>query len=236
MPRIIYFPLRLCKGKILREMKNHPADDWERPYLRDGVGGLPIEKQAEMLRAAGVDLGGENMDRAFVDRLSKNAIRKRERKSLKQREYLLEPTTRTSTEIICLASLRVLGWNMLDIANCILDAAERRARIHCLDTGVIYSAEMSGMELLQALVLADEASARNRAKNMQGGTGAAAAAKRRRTNAKLGRASELWARPSTEITVAEISKEVGLSPGTLYKALGRREVARDAKKRGKPHA
>jgi AraC-like DNA-binding protein len=53
---------------------------------------------------------------------------------------------------------------------------------------------------------------------------------------KLAKGSELWLKPSTEISVAEIAKEVGLSARTLYKAFGPRVKARDAKERGKPHA
>lgn len=189
-----------------------------------------------MLRAAGVDLGGESMDRSFVDRLSKNQIRKHERKALKQRAYLLAPSTRTTTEMVYVASLRVLGWNIFDIANCILLASKRKARIRCVDTGMTYSLEMSGMELLQALVLAEEASMRNRAKILSGGVSAAAAAKKRRNTPKLRHARELWARPSTEISAKEIAARVRLSVRTLYKELGTREDARDAAERGKPHA
>lgn len=232
----IYIPKHFRKGYFPIETKIHPADDWPRPYLRDGVGGLPIERQAEMLRAAGVDLGGEKMERAFVDRLTKNQIRKRERASLKQRDVLLAPSARRTTEMICLASLRVLGWNIFDIANCILLAAKRRARIRCVDTGTIYSVDMTGVELLQALVLSEEASMRTRVRMLSGGVTAAAEAKKRRNAPKLRHARGLWIRPSSEISAKEIAERVKLSVKTLYKALGPREDARDEAERGKKHA
>jgi AraC-like DNA-binding protein len=188
-----------------------------RPYLRDGVPGLPIERQREMLQAAGVDISDERM--LFVDRLTDAAIKRRDPVALKQRAVVLNPLHEGET--IYIAGLRVLGWTMSDIARSLLAAAKRQANVHCVDTGVTYSADMPGSELLEALAGAEEAHRRGTAQEKQHrAVTAARAAKNRRTAVKVLRAEPLWR--DRNYTVDQIAAEVGLSRRTLYNALGPR--------------
>ena len=65
------------KGKMVKRKKPPiplPVEGWPRPYVRDGVPGLPMERQEEILSAIGLDLSDE---KAYRDHLSRAKLRKR---------------------------------------------------------------------------------------------------------------------------------------------------------------
>jgi hypothetical protein len=190
---------------------------YPRPYLRDGVPGLPFERQLEMLREAGVDVSDPRM--LYVDRLTKAAIKRRDPAALKDRVDVLNP--RREGETIVVAGLRVLGWTMSDIARALLAAAQRKANVYCVDTGATYSIDMPGEMLLEALASAEEGHRRGLAKDKQ--TRAVTASQRvraRRKTERLARIRDKWR--DRDYTVDQLSEESGLSRRTLYNALGPR--------------
>lgn len=194
--------------------KRHP-----RPYLRDGVPGLPIEAQERLLREAGINLAD-----AYVDRLSRTQIKRREAAALKQRAIMLQPTSRKDAETIYVAGLRVLGWTMADVARTLNAAGKRNANVHAVDIGKTFTATTLQAELLEAL--ADAEDARRRGQTADARRVAVEVTRGRRlkaTDAKMKRARELWPKLG-EWSVAQISKEVGLSVTLLYRRLGPRET------------
>jgi AraC-like DNA-binding protein len=170
-----------------------------------------------MLREAGVDVSDKRM--LFVDRLTKAAIKRRDPASLKDRVSLLDP--RHESETIYVAGLRVLGWTMSDIARALLTAARSRANVHCVDTGLTYSADMPGEVLLEALAGAEEANRRGAAQDRQRRAVTASQAAREHRKAKrLREARPMWS--DRDYTVDQIAEKVGLSRRTLYNSLGPR--------------
>lgn len=94
-----------------------------RPYIRDGVPGLPREEQREVLTKAGVP-----MHQVFDEKLSGAAVKRRRPEELKVRTFLVEPSRRPGTyspEVIYVAEFRVLGWSMSDIADVLAKAIRR---------------------------------------------------------------------------------------------------------------
>jgi hypothetical protein len=202
-----------------------PVEGWPRPYVRDGVPGLPMERQEEMLAAIGLDISD---DKIYRDKLSRPKIRARA--PLPERDYAATP--RQPGEIVYVASLRVLGWDHLDVIRAMAVAAKHRALIHCVDTGETYSPETASPDILSALTRAEEA--RRRARMAPAGTSARAAQKRR-LEVGLEIAREHWGRPPGEISVVEISKLSGLSARTLYHHLPSRTIAQEEATHGKRH-
>lgn len=195
----------------------HAPLGWPRPYLRDGVPGLLLERQMEMLREAGIDVSDSRM--LYIDRLSRAAIKKRDPASLKQRADVLNP--RHEGETIYVAGLRVLGWRMSDIARALLAAAQHGANVHCVDTGTTYSADMPGEMLLEALASAEEAHRRGEAIDRQArAVSASQRARARRKADRLARIRDRWR--DGNYTVDQLSEESGLSRRTLYNELGPR--------------
>lgn len=200
-----------------------PVEGWPRPYIRDGVPGLPIERQSEMLMTLGLDLSDEK--KIWMDRVSRPRIKARG--PLPMRDEVVNP--RHFGETIYIAGLRVLGWDNLDVMRAATKAFEKQCRIYCADTGVVFSAETPASEILKALTLAEEARRRARTKRATEGQVSRQA---NRLSRGLAIARRLWPGP---MTVDEIAKEAGLSRRTLYEHLPSRDEARDEKKRGKKH-
>jgi hypothetical protein len=205
-------------------IKNFP-EGHPRPYVRDGVADLPREQQLTVLRDAGVPL-----DQLFEDRLSRRQIKARSYADLKDLAEMLRPTTRTTPETIFVASLRVLGWDIADIARSIAAAGRRHAAIVALDTNQVIPAG-AGPEVLD--LLADIEDQQQRARKSATLSKGREAAKRRRDN-RWQRARviaiPLWGKPSEEWSAEKIAKELadrGLkySVKTLYNRLGTREEA-----------
>jgi len=188
------------------------------PYVRDGVSGLMMAEQEAMLRQAGIDM-------AYItrDALSAAQLRRREPASLKQRAGLLhsgaDVRSNLHPDVICVAGLRCLGWNVADIA---------RALVHAVDTGKTFLAVTLDPDLLEALADADEAWRRGQTEDGRTAAAAAIAVKAEEARrAKLEAARPLWAKPPGEISGAEIAKAVGISLGSLNKWLGPRSQARN---------
>jgi hypothetical protein len=170
-----------------------------------------------MLIGAGFDLSDECM--LYIDRLSKAAIKRRDVSLLKQRADVL--MSRHPGETIVLAGLRVFDWTMSGIARCLLIAAEHKAHVFCADTGTLYTADMPGPALLEALASAEEAHRRGVAKDRQ--ARATTAAQRARARAKavaLDKIRDRW-RDRAYDTDALLA-EAGLSRRTIYNELGPR--------------
>lgn len=190
---------------------------YPRPYLRDGVPGLSLERQREMMRTVGIDVSDERM--LYVDHLTKAAVKAREPGSLKEREEALNP--RREGEAIYLAGLRVLGWAMADIAHAFAQAWRRKAVVYCIDIDQVFSVETPVPELLDAIASAEEAG--RRAANADKQARATTASQKKRARQKLEKLS--IARPKwrdKSFTVDQIAAECGLSRRTLYTELGPR--------------
>ncbi len=187
---------------------------YPRPYLRDGVPGLPFDRQMEMLREAGVDVSDHR--KLYVDRLTKAAVKRRDPASLKDRVDVLNP--HREGETIYVAGLRVLGWTMSDIARALLAAAKRKANVHCVDTGQTFSADMPGVALLEALASAEEAHRKGVVKERQ--TRAVTAAQRARAKRKAERLDKIRDRwHDRAYDTDDLLREAGLSRRTVYNEL-----------------
>ncbi len=195
---------------------------YARPYLRDGVPGLPFDRQLEMLRAAGVDVSDPK--KLYVDRLTKAAVKRRDPASLKDRGDALNPrpgdllNPHREGETIYVAGLRVLGWTMSDIARSLLAATRRKANVHCVDTGQTFSADMPGEALLEALASAEEAHRKGVVKERQArATTASERARAKRKKAALDKIRDRW--HDRAYDTDELIKEAGLSRRTVYSEL-----------------
>src|SRR5712664_1013130 len=113
-----------------------PVEGYPRPYMRDGVPGLPFERQREMLSALGLDLSDEG--KLYIDRFSKRRANKRP--PLPLRDQAVSPDHSWQVgETVYVAGLRVLGWDHLDASRAISTAFSKGCRIYCADTGTLYS-------------------------------------------------------------------------------------------------
>lgn len=197
------------------------------PYVRDGVSGLMMAEQEAMLRQAGID-----MAHITRDALSAAQLRRREPASLKQRAGLLhsraDVRSNLHPDVICVAGLRCLGWNVADIARALAVAGRCGASVHAVDTGKTFLAVTLDPDLLEALADADEAWRRGQTEDGRTAAAAAIAVKAEEARrAKLEAARPLWAKPPGEISAADIAKAVGISLGSLNKWLGPRRQARN---------
>jgi hypothetical protein len=205
------------------EPKPLPVEGWPRPYMRDGVPGLPIERQEEMLAALGLDLSD---DKIYVDQLSRKKIAAHA--PLPERDYAVDPPH--FGETVYVAGLRVLGWDHLDVLRATAKAFAEQCRIYCADTGAVYSANTPAEEMVNALARAEEARRRARTSRALEGQLSARAA---RLKAGLAIARPEW--PGL-LTVAEIEKMSKLNRRTLYTHLGDRKAAREKEARKNDHA
>jgi AraC-like DNA-binding protein len=201
-------------------------------YLRDGVPALTLEGQVKLLTDAGVD-----MSYVYEDRMTKAAIKRRDPAALKQRDLMLAPTSRKdSPETIYVAGLRVLGWDMRDIARALAAAGRRTASVFAVDTGTLYDHTTLDAVLLEGLAAAD--TARRKGQTLAGRTAGQAAAQAKalkKRTAALKAAYDDWIKPDHEVSGAEISRRVGLSRRTLHTYLGPRGEARANAERKKNH-
>src|SRR5712664_1392553 len=85
-----------------------PVEGYPRPYVRDGVPGLPMERQEEMLAAIGLDISDGKI---YRDKLSRPKIRKRA--PLLERDQLINP--RYPGETAYLPTLRALDRDNLGV-------------------------------------------------------------------------------------------------------------------------
>ena len=222
----------MAAHKKLFQSKPRPALPFEgfpRVYVRDGVPGLPIERQVEMLEAIGLDLSDEK--KLYIDRLSKKASHARA--TLKMRDQVIHPDKEWQRgEVVVLAGLRVLGWDDPEVMRSAATAFERGCLIYCADTGSLYSAETPAIELLRALEQA--AMARRRARTTRATEGSAQA-RAEKVARGLAIAKEHW---PTRMPMTEIEALSGLRRRTLYEHLPGRKEARAAAQMeiGKRHA
>ncbi len=200
-----------------------PVEGWPRPYMRDGVPGLPVERQEEMLAALGLELTD---DKAYIDSLSRKRIVTRG--PLPERDQAVTPAHHGET--IYVASLRVLGWDHLDAMRAMSTAFERDCRIYCADTGAVYSGATPADEMIKAFTRAEEA--RRRARTSRATEGQLSR-RAKHVEEGLAIARRVWSGP---LTVAQIAEMAHLSTRTLYAHLPPRSEARDEQKKGKPHA
>jgi len=199
-----------------------PVEGWPRPYLRDGVPGLPIERQREMLAALGLDLAA---DKTYIDEMGRTRIIKRT--PLVRRDDAVSP--RHAGETVYVAGLRVLGWDHLDLLRGISRAFENGCRIYCADTRALYSADTSANALSKALARAEEARRSARTKRATEGS---VSRREQLVRQGLAIARPLWLGP---MSVKDIAAMAGLSKRTLYAHLPPRSEARDEAKHGKRH-
>jgi hypothetical protein len=202
-----------------------------RCYARNGVWGWSIEDQLAAMRQA--DL--LEPDKLYTDELSparaKRPVQVRP-EWLEQRDMLLKPTGRKTGEEIGVATMLALGVDESDLISALVKAAQRRATIVTADSGLKVG-PFDGAAGVHAAVQ-DWKRAKLDAQTKPGrrlGNAAAAEKAKSRSLAKLPEARQLWARPTEEISSVEIGERVGLSVKSLYKYLGRREVAQYAAKR-----
>ncbi len=200
-----------------------PVEGWPRPYMRDGVPGLSIERQEEMLAALGLDLSDGKI---YVDNLSRKRIQARG--PLPERDYAVSPPHLGET--VYLAGFRVLGWDNLDTMRAATTAFEHGCKIYCADTGSVYSAETPAGEMIKALTQAEEARRRARTSRALDGQ---LSRRAERLERGLAIAKREWAGP---LTVAVIAQMANLSTRTLYAHLPPRSKAREQAARKGQHA
>jgi DNA invertase Pin-like site-specific DNA recombinase len=180
-----------------------------------------VEQEAAIL-AVGVPMAN-----ACRDRLSRAQIKRRDPGSLARRAEMLSPPTRETPETICVASLRVFGWTMADIARALAAAGRRNASVHVVDVGKTFPAATFDAELLEALADAEKARTRGQTTAARSAAVEAAALSReRRRKGRLEQARPLWLLPDGEISAREIAERVGLSVTTLKRYFGGRGEAR----------
>ena len=203
-------------------------------YLRDGVPGLSITDQEQLLKQAGIDI-----DQAYRDVLNPTQLRRREPGSLRQRARLLTPganciAPKVAPMMIHVAALRCLGWNVGDVARALATASRMGASIHAVDTGETFTPAMLHAGVLDALAGVDETWRRGQTEEGRSAAAVVIAAKAEAArHAKIEAARPLWGKSSAEISAIEIAQRVGISLRTLNKWLGPRAKARaETKKTG----
>lgn len=201
-------------------------------YLRDGVLGLTLAQQEALLTRADVSLDG-----AYRDTLNPTQLRRREPRSLKQRAQLLGAESRPAQQgmasmAIHVAALHCLGWNVADVARTLAVIGRMGASVHLADTGQVFTATQLDAGLLLALAGVDETWRRGQTEEGRSAAAAVIAGKAEQARrAKIEAARPLWAKPSAEVSAAEIAQTVGLSLGSLTRWLGPRRNAQ-AKAKG----
>lgn len=200
-----------------------------RPYIRDGVPGLPREQQREILTAAGV-----SMLQVFDEKLSGAAVKRRRPEELKVRAWLVRPPERKwSPEVIYVAEYRVLGWSMPDIADTLARAARRNVLYVVAIRGErIFPLKQDDASILEVLGQIDEERRRASQKLTLEANRAAAKKRRDRRWERLKREIEpLWgADPDSETWVKseDIAYKFGFkSINTIKNHLGTRELVRE---------
>ena len=191
-------------------------------YARDGVPGLSLTDQERVLGSASIPLTN-----AYRDVLNATQIRRRVPASLTQRARMLVERSGTTRELICVAELRCLGWNMADIARCLADAGRGGLDVHVVDLDQTFPASILNPGLLEALAKADEGWRRGQTEEGRSIAAVVNSAKAEQTRrAKLEVARQLWAKPRGEISGAKIAERVGLSLSSLNSWLGPRSRMR----------
>ena len=195
-------------------------------YLRDGAPGLTLKQQEALLTRTGVSLDG-----AYRDTLNPTQLRRREARSLKQRARLLGAESRlhqpgTAPMVIHVAALRCLGWSVADVARTLAAIGCRGASLHLADTGQVFTPAQLNAGVLLALAGVDETWRRGQTEEGRSAAAAVVADKAEEARrAKIETARPLWAKPSAEVSAAEIAQAVGLSLGSLTRWLGPRRTA-----------
>lgn len=199
-----------------------------RVYLRNGVPGWTLEAQEAALREAGVYRG----DAIYRDELSAAAIKKRDPSLLVQRADLLKRTGRRQAETIYVASFYCFALNAVDLLAALAQAAQRNAAVISLKPPVEVPPHPHAAVLAQAAAAFDKGR-----KDKQTETGraigqkAAAEKRKRRTADRVRVVKDDWARPTSEVSTAELAERAGVSVQTLYDHLGRRSTAQLREKR-----
>ena len=197
-------------------------------YLREGVPGLSVAQQEDLLAQAGISLEG-----AYWDSLNPTQMRRREPGSLRQRARMLSPETYPTPDVvpavIHVAALRCIGWSVADVARALAAVSRLGAGVHAVDTGETFSASMLHTGLLEALAGLDETWRRGQTKEGRSAAAAIIAAKAETARrAKIEAARPLWAKPPSEMSSVEITQRVGISLRSLHKWLGPRRQANPA--------
>lgn len=192
------------------------------PYVRDGVPGLSMDRQEEILLEAGVDMAC-----VFRDCLGDVQLSSRNPLSLVARARMLSGMSAQDGITMHLASLRVLGWTMGDIVSVLASVASTGASIRVHDLCREFHLRPTDVGLMEALAQAEETRRRAQTQAARAvGVQAAADAKEGRRTARLQEAWALWHLSGSQATVAQIGTRVGLSASTLKRHLGSRGKAR----------
>ena len=204
-------------------------------YLRDGVPGLTLTQQEALLTQVGISLDG-----AYRDVLNLTQLRRREARSLKQRARMLGAESCLAQSgaapvTVHVAALRCLGWGVADVARALAAASRIGASVHAADTGQVFAPAQLDADLLLALAGLDEAWRRGQTKEGRSAAAVVIASKAEQARrARIEAARPLWAKPSSEISGAEIAEAVGLSLRSLTNWLGpRRKVQAGARGTGR---
>ena len=142
------------------------------------------------------------------------------------------PTPDAVPQVIHVAALRCIGWSVADVARALAAASRLGAGVHTIDTGETFSAGALHVGLLEALAGLDETWRRGQTQEGRAAAAAVIAAKAEEARrAKIEAARPLWAKPSSEISSAEITQRVEMSLRSLHKWLGpRRKLNRSGEK------
>ena len=182
--------------------------------------GWPVERQRQALAEAGFD------GPIYEDTLTRAHLRGRNVAALQQRAAMLRPTSRAGSEVILVASIRVLALSPVDLTAALAAASARHATIRALNTGLEIGPDAGAAEIAAATSAWDKDRRDDQTRDARSkGNEAAVRAAERRREAGLSIATPLWGLPSEAMPASEISKRSGLSVGTLYRFLGPRTPA-----------
>ena len=198
-------------------------------YIRNGVAGISVDLQRKMRD----DQGYTNVP-TYEDIRSLTARRKRDAKSLEQRQALLtergnmlKPTSRDEHEVIGVASIRCLAFSLRDLHDVVALCEKRKALILCLDTNkLLQPATMSAADMAELAADYDLAAARQQTKP---GRKKAHVARSRKAKARrdpiIKAAEPHWRDDKLSIEEIAALPEVKTKPGNLSRWLGPRHEA-----------
>lgn len=183
-------------------------------YARDGVPGMSLEDQEAMLLSA-LPSGAP----IKADRLGKTQIRRRRYDDLGAlREMLEETEPQTGIAVVDLA---VLGWTAGDVCRSVSTILRSGSLVYITrDDHYIHPGTSCAdfLPLLTSFLESDHG--RPSAKGREAAVKASAEKRAKDRDDRLMQARPLWR--DSSLTIAQVARQVGLSPRALHKHLGPR--------------
>lgn len=206
-----------------------------RGYVRETRYGMPVARQIDALRAAGVAVDEKHAP-VYIDRLPDLRPHRASPTILKDRGMLVEGLR--AGERVVVASLDRLGVSAGDIRRIVDAVIDRGAEVYVADTGAVYNADTPRGVLSAATIAAETAlksekirkAANVRRERIAAGVTAAVGGNRgwHPTPEEDASARAMW--NDTSLTQAQVSAAVGVTPITLRRRFGPRGTPRGRRK------